>query len=115
VRHMLTYKAQRMGMHVVLQEERSTSRTCPVCCHCRKSKPKGRLFHCTNTACGWSFHRDGVGAINIRKKYREEFGIPLVVGVMAPPTSMRYAPHARVAHGARMGTFLWEPREAARL
>ena len=97
MRHKLTYKAERLGMSVVLQDEHHTSRTCPVCCHCRKSKPRGRVFSCTNKACGWTWHRDGVGAINIRKKYREEFGVPLVVGVMAPPTGMRFAPHTRVA------------------
>ncbi len=97
VRHKLTYKAQRLGMSVVLQEERYTSRTCPVCCHRRKSKPSGRVFHCTNKQCGWTWHRDGVGAINIRKKYREEFGTPLVVAAMAPATGMRYLPHTSVA------------------
>jgi putative transposase len=96
-RHQLTYKAERLGMSVVLQDEHRTSRTCPVCCHCRKSKLKGRVFRCTNKRCGWSFHRDGVGAINIRKKYREEFGVPLVVGDMAPPIGIRYLPHAGVA------------------
>ena len=106
VRHMLTYKAERVGMSVVLQDERQTSRTCPVCCHRRKSKPRGRVFHCTNKQCGWTWHRDGVGAINIRKKYRGEFEIPLVVGGMAPPTSMRYAPHTRVARRDQTGTFL---------
>lgn len=35
--------------------------------------------------------------MNIRAKYREEFGIPHVVGAMAPPTGMRYTPHTRVA------------------
>ena len=102
IRHKLTYKAERLGMSVVLQDEHHTSRTCPVCCHRRKSKPRGRVFHCTNKACGWTWHRDGVGAINIRKKYREEFGVPLVVGVMAPPTSMRYAPHTRVARWEKL-------------
>src|SRR5229473_4421532 len=97
VRHKLTYKAVRLGMSVVLQEERYTSRTCPVCCHRRKSKPSGRVFHCTNKQCGWTWHRDGVGAINIRKKYREEFGTPLVVAAMAPATGMRYLPHTSVA------------------
>ena len=97
VRHKLTYKAQRLGMSVVLQEEQYTSRTCPVCCHRRKSKPSGRVFHCTNKQCGWTWHRDGVGAINIRKKYREEFGTPLVVAAMAPATGMRYLPHTSVA------------------
>ena len=31
VRHKLTYKAQRLGMDVTLQDEHYTSRTCPGC------------------------------------------------------------------------------------
>jgi putative transposase len=97
VRQMLAYKAERLGMGVALQEERSTSKTCPKCGHRRKSKITGRVFHCTNKQCGFTWHRDGVGAYNIRQKYRGEFGIPHVVGDMAPPTGLRFAPHARVA------------------
>jgi putative transposase len=89
VRHMLTYKAERHGMVVMLQEERYTSKTCPACGHRRKSKPTGRMFHCTNKRCGFTWHRDGVGAVNIRAKYRGDFGSH-VVGAMAPPTSIRY-------------------------
>jgi putative transposase len=94
VRHMLTYKAERLGMSVALQDEHSTSKTCPVCGHKRKSKPQGRVFHCTNKRGGFSWHRDGVGACNIRRKYLD---LGPVVGVMAPPTGMRFNPHARVA------------------
>jgi len=98
-RHMLTYKAERLGMSVALQEERSTSKTCPACGHRRKSQVAGRVFCCPK--CQWRYHRDGVGAINIRAKYREEFGRPHVVGHMARPTSMRYYPHTGVARGQR--------------
>ena len=94
VRHMLTYKAERLGMSVALQDEHYTSKTCPVCGKKRKSKPQGRVFHCPNKKCGFTWHRDGVGACNIRRKY---LGIGPVVGVMAPPTGMRFNPHARVA------------------
>jgi putative transposase len=107
-RFNLTYKAERRGMKVVLQEESFTSKTCPACGYRRKSAVQGRTFSCGK--CGFIYHRDGVGSINIRYKYREEFGIPHVVGVMAPPTGMRYMPHASVAR--------WEKeyqREAARL
>jgi len=97
VRHLLTYKAERLGMAVELQEEHYTSRTCPKCGHRRKSKPKGRVFHCTNKACRFTWHRDGVGAYNIRQKYRGEFGIPHVVAEMAPATGIRYLPHTCVA------------------
>ncbi len=94
IRHMLTYKAERLGMSVALQEESYTSKTCPMCGHRRKSKPVGRVFHCTNKKCGFTWHRDGVGACNIRRKYLD---LGPVVGVMAPPTGMRFNPHARVA------------------
>jgi putative transposase len=94
VRHLLTYKAQRRGMAVALQDEHHTSRTCPVCGHVRKSKPQGRVFRCTNKRCRFLWHRDGVGAVNIRQKY---LGCGPVVGVMAPPTGMRFRPHTRVA------------------
>ena len=81
VRFLLTYKAERVGMEVFLEEEAHTPKTCPKCGHRRKSSPRGRVFRCTNKRCQWSYHRDGVGAVNIRYKYRGEFGVPHVVGV----------------------------------
>jgi transposase len=72
VRQKLTYKAQRLGMEVVLQEEAHTSKTCPKCGHRRKSAPRGRVFRCTNKRCRFTWHRDGVGATNIWHKYRGE-------------------------------------------
>jgi putative transposase len=95
VRHKLTYKAERRGMQVALQEESYTSRICPRCEHRRKSKVNGRVFHCTNKQCGLTWHRDAVGAINIRQKY---LGCGPVVGDMAPPIGMRYTTRAGVAH-----------------
>jgi putative transposase len=116
IRHKLTYKAERLGMQAVLQEERHTSKTCPVCGHRRKSQPKGRVFHCTNPKCGWTGHRDGVGAMNIRYKYRGEFGIRHVVGAMAPPTGIRFWPHTRVARlRERENVWVGNNPEAARL
>ena len=97
VRHLLTYKAERHGMQVRLQEESYTSKTCCACGHRRKSPVQGRNFRCSK--CGFRFHRDGVGAINIRAKYQGNFGNSLVVGDMAPPTGLRYAPHTCVARG----------------
>jgi putative transposase len=44
LRQMLTYKAERLGMQVVLQEERYTSQKCPRCN--RLNKPGGREYHC---------------------------------------------------------------------
>ncbi|CAB1129486.1 transposase [Candidatus Hydrogenisulfobacillus filiaventi] len=92
VRWMVTYKAGRFGMRVVLQDEAYTSQECPRCGH--RHKPRGRVYACP--ACGFRFHRDGVGAINIRRKY---LGSGPVVGAMASPTGVRWQPHqhARVA------------------
>jgi len=89
MRWFISYKAQRLRMVVELQNEAYTSQECPVCG--RRHKPSGRRYVC---ACGFRYHRDGVGGFNIRKKY---LGSGPVVGDMAPPTGMRYAPHARVA------------------
>jgi putative transposase len=105
VRHKLTYKAERVGMEVILQEEAYTSRTCPRCLHVR-SKVQGRVFRCPNKRCRFVYHRDGVGAINIRQKYLGISDGSPVVGVMAPPTGLRFSPHVRVAR---------EEREAAPL
>ena len=101
VRFLLTYKAQRCGIEVVLQEEAHTSKTCPKCGRRRKSSPRGRVFRCANKRCRFTWHRDGVGAINIRYKYRGVFGVPHVVGVMAPPSGLRFMPHTTVARVER--------------
>ncbi len=112
-RNLLTYKAERLGMSVVLHEERHTSKTCPACGQRKKSSPKGRNFVCQT--CGYRAHRDGVGAMNIRFKYRGEFGGPHVVAEMAPATGIRFAPHVRVARWRRRenvceGNFTDAPR-----
>jgi putative transposase len=86
-RFLLTYKAERRGMAVALQEEAYTSQTCPACG--KRNKPRGREYGC---GCGFGYHRDGVGAWGIRAKYRD---LGPVVGEMAPPIGLRYAPHAR--------------------
>jgi putative transposase len=91
IRFKLTYKAERLGMAVALQDEHYTSRTCPCCGHVRSSV-EGRVFRCPQ--CHWTYHRDGVGSINIRYKY---LGQLPVVGAMAPPTGIRFRPHTRVA------------------
>lgn len=85
-------------MQVEMQEESYSSKTCPVCGKRRKSAPKGRNFSCTNKKCAWKGHRDMVGATNIRYKYRGEFGIPHVVGVvMAAPIGLRFLSQIGVA------------------
>ncbi len=86
VRWMVSYKAERFGMEVVLQEEAYTSQTCPACG--KLNKPKGRNYRCN---CGFRYHRDGIGAYNIRAKYLGELETPQVVGAVASPIGVRYA------------------------
>lgn len=90
-RELLTYKAQLVGMEVVLQNERHTSKTCPKCG--AKHKPQGRLYSCRS--CGFKFDRDGVGAINIRSKYLGCLGVPVVGELWQPPFGVRWNPHIK--------------------
>jgi len=55
-------KAQMAGIRVVEVDERGTSSTC-LGCRKRVPKPRGRVFRCVS--CGFSGHRDLVGAANI--------------------------------------------------
>jgi len=95
-RNMLTYKAARFGMNVALIDERYTTQTCPRCSN--RSRAKGRIYRCK--LCSEVYHRDVVGAVNIRAKYLGNFGSS-VVGVhpaqagMASPSGVRYSAHLR--------------------
>lgn len=85
-RWMVEYKAKKLGMKVVLQDEAYSSQTCPACG--KRHKPLGRTYKCS---CGFQFDRDGVGSYNIRAKYLGSFGSP-VVGIMAMPAGVRFVP-----------------------
>ena len=86
VRAMIEYKCELYGINTVVINEAYSTRTCPKCLK-RNAKPKDRNYRCK--FCGFEYHRDGVGAINIRQKqmYRE---YAPVVGVMTPPIGIRY-------------------------
>ena len=84
-RSMLKYKAKKLGMETVLINEAYSSQTCPKCLN--RHKPQNRNYVCPK--CGFTYHRDGVGAINIRQKQMYREFVP-VVGDMAPPVGIRY-------------------------
>ena len=84
VTELITYKAKTLGITVKLIDEAYTSQTCPKCGN--PKKPNNRNYHCT--PCGFKYHRDGIGAINIRQKYLDRLGDP-VVADMAPPVGFR--------------------------
>jgi len=80
-------KALFAGIRVVYVKENGTSQVCPVCGS--KNRPQNRNYECKK--CGFRYHRDGVGAINIYRKYTG--GNLMVVGLLACPTGVRYNPH----------------------
>lgn len=62
--HMLTYKLERHNIKVSEISEAYTSQTCPCCGN--KYKPMSRNYICK---CGFTMHRDLVGAYNILSKH----------------------------------------------
>ena len=85
---MIRYKAMLVGIKTQFEFERYTSQTCPECGH--RYKPSNRNYHCK--PCGFEYHRDGVGAINIWSKVSGWLFHP-VVGAMASPRGVRFHPH----------------------
>ena len=87
---LITYKAKALGIKVEVIDEAYTSQTCPVCG--KRKKPTTRNYTCS---CGFKYHRDGVGAMNIREKYLGHFGVPVVADMdlramkMTPPLGFR--------------------------
>ena len=88
ITELVTYKAKALGIKVVQIDEAHTSQTCPSCGN--RKKPNNRNYTCK---CGFKYHRDGVGAINIRQKYLGHFGVPVVAervsDRMTPPLGFR--------------------------
>lgn len=85
VRSMLEYKFNKLGIAVDVINEAYSSQTCPKCLN--RHKPSNRNYICK--VCGFDYHRDGVGAINIRQKKMYLEYAP-VVGDMTPPVGFRY-------------------------
>ena len=92
---MICYKAELAGLHVKFVSEAYTSQTCPKCGN--RKKPTNRNYHCNH--CGFEYHRDGVGAINLWNKV-SGFILSPVVGAMASPIGVRFNPHL-CKHGYR--------------
>jgi len=85
---MIEYKARLAGVEVEYISEEYTSQTCPICGH--RHKPSNHNFKCP--VCGFEYHRDGVGAMNICKKY---LGHGQVVVDLAPAVGVRFNWHLR--------------------
>jgi len=65
LRSFLEYKAQRVGIPLVLVDPRNTSRTCPACgCIDKANRVSQSTFSCV--VCGFSGLADYIAALNIR-------------------------------------------------
>jgi putative transposase len=92
LRAFITYKAQRVGIPLVLVDPRNTSRRCPVCGHTDKAnRPNQSTFRCV--LCGCAGHADTIAAENIRILGRAAVMQPYVsetaTTVVAPGTNCR--------------------------
>lgn len=85
---MICYKAELAGLKVEYVSEAYTSQTCPRCGARKKSL--NRTYICSH--CGFEYHRDGVGAMNIWNKVSGWLIHP-VVGVMASPIGVKFHWH----------------------
>jgi len=85
---IIEYKAESVGIKVDYQEETYTSQTCLKCG--KRHKPTNRHYKCQ---CGFEYHRDSVGAINILKKYTIgtlKDKSDWLEGVLTSPYGVRY-------------------------
>jgi IS605 OrfB family transposase len=82
LRAFVTYKAQRVGVPVVLVDPRNTSRTCPACGSVDKRNRKTQeTFSCVE--CGCAGHADHFAAVNISRRAARS----LATGVNLPNVS----------------------------
>jgi len=63
LQQFVEYKAKRCGIQVIYVNPKYTSQICPCCG--KLNKAEDRLYTCSE--CGYSTHRDRVGAINIMR------------------------------------------------
>ena len=93
IKKMLKCKCEYVGLELMVIDENYTSQACPSCG--KKNKTSDRNYSCSN--CSFIYHRDGLGAVNIYRKYHgEDLDVPsYVVGVLASPAGVRYHPYLR--------------------
>jgi putative transposase len=66
LRQKIAYKAERVGVPLVLVDPRNTSRTCPQCGYVDRANRKSQSqFSCGS--CGYSGHADHIAAVNISR------------------------------------------------
>ena len=80
--------------------ESGSTKTCPACK--TRNRPSGRHYRCKNPNCGFTCHRDAVGAINILQKAIEGEYVPIgpdvTIRVAYLRAVERWSPDQRKAH-----------------
>ena len=83
----LEYKCMKVGIRFVMVNEAYSSQTCSNCGTVRKSNRKHRGLYVCKT-CGYTINADVNGAVNILKKYLQDF-LSRSIGVVAMPSVAR--------------------------
>ena len=80
--------------------ESGSTKTCPACG--ARNRPTGRYYRCKNPDCGFTCHRDAVGAINILQKAIHGDYVPIGADVVIRVTYLRdekrWSPDQRNTH-----------------
>jgi putative transposase len=107
-RALVTEKARRVGITVLLIDESYSTKTCCYCNHRRKSSPSGRVYRCTKPGCKVKLHRDANGSCNIVSKARYgKYG-------KIQPTRIKYLQPLDLKHEIqRQGSSGAEPAQVA--
>jgi putative transposase len=75
----LQNKAEEYGIEIIMTTEEYTSRTCPICFDNSKKNCQDRIFVCS--FCGYTDHRDIIGARNIMiKGMQDQYNIRSLQG-----------------------------------
>ena len=94
------YLSEKTGLDLDLLNESGSTKTCPACL--TRNRPSGRHYRCKNPICGFTCHRDAVGAINILQKAIYGEYVPIRPDTKVRVTYLRaverWSPHQRKAH-----------------
>ena len=82
------YLTEKTGVAIQYQDESWSSKTCPACS--TRNRPTGRAYKCS--CCGFTCHRDAVGALNILQRFRHGAYTPIDVNKPIHVTYLRATP-----------------------
>jgi putative transposase len=94
------YVGEKTGLVAEHLDESGSTKTCPMCG--KHNRPRGRDYRCSNPECGFTCHRDAVGAINILQRAIHGEYVPIgpdaVIRVTYLRAVARWSQDQRKAH-----------------